>query len=271
MTSATAHHRMVRAGWHNLRISVRDGSRHRPPLLLLSGLGASFEIFDPFVDAMDASTRIIRVDVPGVGLSTPPRYPYTMFAMAWLLAQVLDAIEEPVADVLGISWGGILAQQFAVQYPHRCERLVLASTCPGLGVPGAMDPLLALSGPDRHHDAHFIRSIAPLAYGGALRPDPSGSSVLASGLPPDGVGYRYQQLAAAGYTSLPFLPFLRQRTLVVAGDDDPLIPLANARLLASLIPDARLHIFADGHLGLLTGADELAPVIERFLDDGRPG
>ena len=80
-------------------------------------------------------------------------------------------------------------------------------------------------------------------------------------------GYYYQLAAMAGWTSLPFLSLLRQPTLVLGGDDDPIIPLANARMLARLIPDARLHVYRGGHLGILTESDELAPVIEDFLTE----
>ena len=78
-------------------------------------------------------------------------------------------------------------------------------------------------------------------------------------------GYVYQLAAAAGWTSVPFLPTLRQRTLILAGDDDPIIPLANARLMATLLPDARLRVYPDGHLGLLTRVAELAPLVSDFL------
>jgi pimeloyl-ACP methyl ester carboxylesterase len=78
-------------------------------------------------------------------------------------------------------------------------------------------------------------------------------------------GYVYQLAAGAGWTSLPFLPLLRQPTLVMAGDDDPIIPLVNARLMHRLIPGSRLHVYHGGHLGLVTEAAELAPVVAGFL------
>ena len=83
--------------------------------------------------------------------------------------------------------------------------------------------------------------------------------------PPHWLGYLYQQLAICGWTSLFWLPLLRQRTLVLAGRDDPLAPVINSRVLASLIPRAKLHIVNDGHLFLMTGAHTAAPVIRRFL------
>ena len=78
-------------------------------------------------------------------------------------------------------------------------------------------------------------------------------------------GYLYQLTAAAAWTSLPFLPCLRQPTLVVAGDDDPLIPLINAKLMRLLIPDSRLHVYHGGHLELIIAAAELAPLVNDFL------
>ena len=72
-------------------------------------------------------------------------------------------------------------------------------------------------------------------------------------------------------TSLPVLRLIRQPALILAGDDDPIIPLANARLMAALLPDARLHVYPDGHLGLLTRAAELAPEVSDFLLSVEPG
>jgi len=73
-------------------------------------------------------------------------------------------------------------------------------------------------------------------------------------------------VASTGWTSLPFLRLIRQPTLLLMGDDDPIIPAVNARIMARLIPDARLHLYEGGHIALVTEADRLAPVIEDFLD-----
>jgi pimeloyl-ACP methyl ester carboxylesterase len=78
-------------------------------------------------------------------------------------------------------------------------------------------------------------------------------------------GYLYQLLAIASWTSLHALTLIRQPTLVLSGDDDPLIPTVNARIMARGIPHARLHMYHGGHLALVTEAAELAPVIDRFL------
>jgi pimeloyl-ACP methyl ester carboxylesterase len=70
---------------------------------------------------------------------------------------------------------------------------------------------------------------------------------------------------------VPFLPLLRQPTLIMSGDDDPIIPLVNARLMHRLIPHSQLHVFHGGHLGLVTEAPQLAPVVDQFLAGPDPG
>ena len=78
-------------------------------------------------------------------------------------------------------------------------------------------------------------------------------------------GYYYQLLAGFGWSTLPVLGLIRQPTLIVAGDDDPIIPAINAKIMQRGIPDARTHLYRGGHLALLTEAAELAPVIDGFL------
>jgi pimeloyl-ACP methyl ester carboxylesterase len=80
-----------------------------------------------------------------------------------------------------------------------------------------------------------------------------------------GKGYYYQLLAAAGWTSLPMLPLVRQRTLILAGDDDPLTPLVNARIMHRLIPRSELSIYHGGHLDLVSEPSRMAAVVEQFL------
>ena len=79
-------------------------------------------------------------------------------------------------------------------------------------------------------------------------------------------GYYYQLLAAWGWTSLPCLRRLKPPTLILAGDDDPIIPLINGRIMHRLIAGSQLHIYPGGHLELAADAGRLAPVVEAFLD-----
>ncbi len=124
--------------------------------------------------------------------------------------------------------------------------------------------------PRRYLNRGYLQRVAGDIYGGSARADPV--SVAAAMHGNDGGirvgpsrGYVYQLAAGAGWTSVPFLPWLRQPTLILAGDDDPLIPLVNARLMHRLIRDSRLHVYQGGHLGLITEAAALAPVVDGFL------
>ena len=124
-------------GGRRIRYGVHIGDRARPPLLLLNGLGANIELAEPFIDALPGRTVAI-FDVPGVGGSPMPRLPYRPSGIATLAAGLLDHLGYAEADVLGVSWGGAIAQQFAHDHARRCRRLVLAATSPGaLMVPGA--------------------------------------------------------------------------------------------------------------------------------------
>jgi len=251
-----------------IRVSVRHGRQDRVPLLMINGIGASLEALQPFVDALDPSVTVIRFDVPGVGGSPLPRHPYRFSGLCTLIAGMLSQLGHETADVLGISWGGGVAQHFARFYPGRCRRLVLVSTATGsLMVPARPGVLMRMASPQRYTDPdHLLRSAAVL-YGGSARTDPHRvtAHVHGPGRFASTRGYVYQLTAAMGWTSVPFLPHLRQPTLIMSGDDDPIIPLANARVMHRLIPDSRLHVFSGGHLGLVTEAPVLAPVVERFL------
>ncbi|MFC7501502.1 poly(3-hydroxyalkanoate) depolymerase [Nocardioides sp. CPCC 206347] len=253
---------------HSVRVSVRPGTEPgRPPLVLCNGIGARLELLQPFVDQIDPRIEVVRFDVPGVGESPPARVPYTFAGLAWLLGRVLSRMGYDTFDVLGISWGGGLAQQVAFQHPHRCRRAVLVSTATGsLMVPANPWVLRKMITPRRYRDPEYATSVAAELYGGRLRDEPALARLLLHDQA--GVsrrGYLMQLLAGAGWTSLPALPFIRQPVLILAGSDDPIIPLVNARIMHRLLPHSVLHVYDDGHLGLVTKADELAPLVSDFV------
>ena len=141
-----------------------------------------------------------------------------------------------------------------------------------LMVPARLSVLSKMLTPRRYRDPAYAKAIAPLLYGGRMRrqPDKVRHVVYEQERLGSRTGYSLQLLAGVGWTSLPALPLIRQPTLVLAGNDDPLIPLVNARIMRALLPNATLHVFDDGHLGLLTAADEHGPLVSRFLTS-RPG
>jgi poly(3-hydroxyalkanoate) depolymerase len=259
--------RFVKVDGRRLRVAVREGDGSRPPLLLCNGLGVSLEGLQPFVDALRPETGVIRFDVPGVGESPTPVLPYRMWGMARLISHLLGVLDVPRVDVLGVSWGGALAQQFAFQHGHRCRRLILVSTALGVpgGIPGRPRIVPEMLTRRRFDDPEHARRVAPNIYGGKARLETQSIPIFAH-MRIDRRGLFYQQLAALGWTSLPFAPLIRQPTLILTGDDDPIIPLVNGRLMRQALLNSELRIFHDGHLGLVTSADELAPIVEGFLD-----
>ncbi len=264
----------IRVLGHDVRVAIRPGTGPGPPLVLCNGIGASLDLLQSFVDEVDPRIEVVTFDVPGVGGSPLPKLPYNFALMAWLVGTLIDRLGHDQFDVLGVSWGGGLAQQLAFQYPRRCRRLVLVSTATGsLMVPANPLVLAMMVTPRRYRDPDYARSIAAQLYGGRIRRRPDETRHILSEqerLGPS-LGYFLQLLAGVGWTSLPALPLVRQPTLILAGNDDPIIPLANARIMRALLPHATLHVYADGHLGLLTSADELGPLVSRFLTRRRAG
>jgi len=267
--------RFVDADGVRVRTSVRGSG---PPLLLITGLGASLDLGAPFGRELAArGMQVVSFDAPGIGLSSPYRWPQRMPGIARTVEQMLDALGYDRLDVLGVSLGGVIAQQLAHQAPYRVRRLILAATGPGLGgVPGSPRVLLSLATPRRYYQPDYYRRIAGRVYGGAARRDPD--ALLHGSLArfierPTLWGYLGQIYAITGWTSMPWLRTLRQPTLVLAGDDDPMVPLVNARILARHIPNARLHVVRHGgHLFLLESPAEIAALVAGFLTgSGDPG
>jgi len=256
----------VATGAQRIRVNIRHGSG--VPLVLCNGIGASLEVLDPLVERVDADSTVIRFDVPGTGGSPTSVVPYGFPYLAWVLGRVLSKLGVSVVDVLGISWGGALAQQFAFQNPRRCRRLVLVATGTGvLMVPAHPRILAKMLTPRRFSDASYAASIAGELYGGTVRTHAEDVARLFAQQLHAGskMGYLHQLLAASVWTSLFALPAVRQNTLIVTGTDDPLVPVINAHIMDALLPHSRLHLHSGGHIDLVHNAAELAPVVGAFL------
>ncbi|MBD9396732.1 poly(3-hydroxyalkanoate) depolymerase [Pseudomonas sp. PDM11] len=254
-----------------IRTAVRPGSPDKVPLLIFNGIGANLELVMPFVNALDKDQEIIAFDVPGVGGSSTPSIPYRFPGLAKLAARMLDYLDYGQVNAIGVSWGGALAQQFARDYPERCKKLVLAATSAGaVMIPGKPKVLWRMASPRRYLQPSYGVHIAADIYGGAFRRDPKLALSHASKVRSGGkLGYYWQLFAGMGWTSIHWLHKIRQPTLVLAGNDDPIIPLLNMRLLAWRIPNSELHVIDDGHLFLVTRAEVVAPIIMKFLAEER--
>ena len=250
---------IMQVGGRQLRVAIRPGTGTGPPLLLCNGIGMRLEALRPFVDALDPAIEVIRFDAPGTGGSQLPSRPYRFTTLALLLREMLHKLGRQQADVLGISWGGGLAQQFALLSPRLCRRLILVATATGpqtMVPPNPLPPVKNL----------ILRRWGDL-WGGSAKTDPDAlaRALRKARISPLSIGYLYQHTAALGFTTLPLLPLIRQRTLVLTGDDDPIIPVANGRILAAGIPHATLHVYHGGHVELVTRPSLLTPLITSFL------
>ena len=252
------------AVWKAEATSAAPGSPKNRPILFFNGIGANIELMAPLAEWI-ADRDIITFDMPGVGGSPPPRVPYRPWMMARLTMRLLDKLGYDKVDVMGVSWGGGMAQQFAFQHPARVGKLILAATSPGtLMVPGEFSALSKMANPRRYFDTQFMKDNFRTLYG-----DEAGSAGGHTDRisPPTRVGYAYQLAAMIGWTSAPFLPLMRQKTLVLMGADDRIVPVINGRILARLIPRGRLEVVPGGHLFLVSRASESVPLIKAFLSE----
>lgn len=235
-----------------------------PPLLFFTGIGANAEILAPFLERL-SRREVITFDMPGIGGSAPSGGPYRLPAMARIAATLLDRWGIGRVDVMGTSWGGMLAQQFAHTFAPRTRRLVLAGTTPGvMMVPGRLSALMMMVNIRRFRDPAFLRRNFGTLYGGGNL----GWELYAAGVEePTTPGYLYQLRALLGWTSLGFLRRIAARTLVLGGGDDSLVRPINLRILHALLPDSQFELIADaGHMFLLSHLDDAVLRVERFLD-----
>jgi poly(3-hydroxyalkanoate) depolymerase len=249
-----------------LRVATTTGMPGTRPLLVFNGFGADLDLLHGFAEELSASgIGIVVFDVPGIGGSSMPSFPYRFAWLAWLASEVLQRVGiRGQVDVAGMSWGGALAQEFTRRYPGRVRRLVLAATSTGaVAVPGSIGTLAKMLDPRLYVDWNYLAKWGGALYGAKGPRDATLLADYGKALRP--VGCWLQLLAISGWTSAFWLRTLQAPTLVMMGAEDPIIPVVNGQLLAKLLPHARLVIVPDGHLFLMTSARECARLIGNFL------
>jgi len=258
---------IIRVAGRKLRVAVWTAApqgRHKParPLLFFNGIGANIELMAPLADWLP-DRDLITFDFPGVGGSPEPVLPYRPWTMALRVARMLDKLGyDGKVDVMGVSWGGGMAQQFAFQHPRRVGKLILAATAAGmLMVPGDPKVLSKMADPRRYVDPDYMKKNFSALYSETLGSEGHVSRLKA----PTQRGYLYQLGAMLGWTSAFFLPFVRKKTLVLMGESDRIVPVINGKILATLLPHARLETVPGGHLFLVSRPKETIPLIKAFL------
>ncbi len=235
------------------------------PLLMHSGLWADAALWRPMLPYLPGY-QVIAFDPPGVGRSGMPSLPLTMSDLATVGTAVLDQLGVGSAHVLGASFGGAVAQQMAVCHPDRVRSLVLVSTSfAALGWPGDPVSYLLFMLPNSFTRQRLPR-VAGRMFGGRMRTEPELVSSLPIRRPSSLQAVMYRMAPLLGWTSLPWLSAIRQPTLIICGDDDPITPHRNHALMAALMRHARLHtVRGGGHLAMVDSPELVGPVIAEFL------
>jgi poly(3-hydroxyoctanoate) depolymerase len=242
-----------------------------PPLLMIHGLGAPLEFWRPLEDRL-GRFQTITVDPPGSGQSSLPRGRFGIREHAGVMDDLLEHLGIDSAGVLGLSLGGMIAQELARRSPRRVEKLVLASTTCGLGsVPVPPRAWTAIANPARFYSQAHLRKIAPLLYGERIVGDPAlldEHIEIRRRCRPSMRGHFVQLRAASTWTSRPWLRHLQMPVLVITGSDDRLVPIANGRIIAKAVPHGRLEIIDGGsHVCVLQETARAAQLIGDFLDE----
>ncbi len=264
ISSVQIHGRRLRVARWNFPVE-ESGLR---PLLVFNGIGMNLELLDPLARAM-APRPVVSFDMPGIGKSPDPVVPYNAVTMALTASALLDRLSIDRVDVLGISWGGGIAQQFALQHRARIGRLVLAATSAGMVMaPGHLPALARLADPAEYTMGKALQRSLAMLYNGGGAGDPVSLNAATS---PSPAGLFYQLGALAGWSSVPMLPLLDVPTLILAGDEDQIVPPINSRFLHALIPGSKLRLIrGGGHLFMLSHQAEFLRELNRFLPVHEP-
>ena len=245
---------------------VDKGYGKRTPLLFFNGIGANLEIAQTFADTF-TGRDIITFDMPGVGGSPDPIAPYRPWWVAKAAKQILLENGYKKVDVLGVSWGGGPAQQFAWQNSKMTKRLILCATTTGVTmVPGSPKAITKMMSPKRYIDRDFLAKNFETLYGDSAKEGVGEFSI--NMVPPSMKGYLYQLTAMIGYTTLPFIRRIRAKTLILMGDNDHIVPVANGHILKVMLKRSELKILKGaGHLFLLTRRDKTIEHIREFFGE----
>jgi pimeloyl-ACP methyl ester carboxylesterase len=230
------------------------------PILLIMGLGYSSQLWHRTRPVLSQHFRTIAFDNRGVGLSDAPPGPYSIAAMASDAAAVLDAAGIARAHVFGISMGGMIAQEFALQYPKRTDSLILGCTSPG-------GPS-AIRAERKVVDVLFARGMTwaqareaalPFIFDAATPQEKIDEDVrVRQQCLPTPEGYMAQLQGILAWEGYSRLDQITAPTLVIHGASDELIPPGNARLIADRIPGAKLVMLPHASHLFLTDQTEAA-------------
>ncbi len=238
------------------------------PVLLIHGLGYGRWGWAPLESRLADRFSVVTFDNRGIGASSSPAGPYTAAEMAADAVAVLDAADIDKAHVIGTSLGGMIAQELALGWPTRVDRLVLMSTTSGSthGFPMPDETVQLLASAQTMEPAEALRRFVINALGD----DPSPTLVdeivaLRVANPPDPTGWAAQAAAAVGFDAGDRLRSISHRTLAITGIADRVVDPANTARLAELIDGAESATVPGGHLMFWEHPDLVTDRVVEFL------
>lgn len=245
-----------------IRYRVIDGPGI--PLLMLNGIGANIETWSPLIDRL-GERKIIMMDVPGVGKSRPRLLPKLMHNIVEeIITFMAFHMGEFKFDLLGFSWGGALSQEIVRLYPDMVNNLVLVSTTPGFEGKLPEPAVIGMAThPVRYYSKTVAKTIAPFIHGD----DPTGEDLMLQNLiTPHPIGFAHQLYAIIEWGRKRRPINTTHRTMIITGNNDPLLPHKNSLVLGSLFTKSKLHVISGaGHLWVLSHAAESSLLINDFL------
>jgi pimeloyl-ACP methyl ester carboxylesterase len=240
-----------------------------PPLVLLHGFSHDSRVWHPQLEDLADAFTVIAWDAPGAGQSSDPAEPFGIADWAACLAGFLDAIGVGRADIVGLSWGGLLAQEFYRTQPARVRSLVLADTYAGWKGPlservaeerlaGCLRDSLLLP---QEFVPRYLPGMFSESVPATVRSELAG--IMADFHP---LGFRLMATALARADTRDALPTIQVPTLLIWGDQDARSPLAVAHQFLEAIPGARLSMIPRaGHVSNLERPDEFNEALRSFL------
>ncbi len=260
---------MQRARINGIEIAYELGGAGAP-LVMIHGAQGDQTMFTAMADALAPRFRVLTFDQRGSGLSEKPDMPYSIAMLADDTAALMDHVGFPAAHIIGVSMGGMIAQEFALRHPDRTRTLILGCTTPG-GPNAIRAPGAAPAYSTREMTAEERgRALAEAAFTKgyiASHPELIPSMIESRRRRPiDPIGFARRMQAIQGHDTCDRLGQIRCPTLVITGREDALIPWENSRLIAERIPGAQLVILEPaGHCFWMEQPEQSRNAIEGFL------
>lgn len=241
------------------------------PIVLLTGLGSDLQSWALTAPALSKQLRVITADNRGSGRTSAPDRPYTIAQMAGDVVALLDRLEIAKAHVLGFSMGGYIAQEIAISYPGRVEKLVLMNTAASIDgyARSIVHSLVDIRRSNMSREQQ-VRNMAHLLYSPELLDDEtrfekSIQNSLANPYAQQDHAFIRQAQAVLGFDAASRLSKVKAPTLVLTSTDDVFVPARNGQKIAKGISGATLKALPGGHVGFIEYPGEYNAAILEFL------